>query len=371
MRINEDCSKIDGFIGALLAACADAAPTEPRLAVSTSHNQSEARVDLGPCDGLAVPAGNKLMLRLYAQGVQIYQWNGASWGMFRCAGSEVDRRRRRQRRRRHALSRANVGKQRGSKVVGAVAKRRAPDPTAIACLLLSGRPTEGNGIFDRVTFIQGINTAAGIAPTTPGTFVGEEKRQPIRRNIFSTGLNDSGRVHGDVAPNKVGATLDTNVDCCSQLDAPAPPLVEGTFEAFPLGLRGRVACRAEIRGDRRDVIDRIAVNHNFVAVRAVAQAEPEQAPARENREGGDAAAEAGLLVVDVGVERCGEANTVQGCLVDPDTDVAGERNMVVQVWLELVHKAPGFTVASRLNLPFPGSRGEVDELSNRASENST
>ena len=32
------------------------------------------------CDGLQVPAGNKFAFRLYAVGVQVYRWNGTSWG---------------------------------------------------------------------------------------------------------------------------------------------------------------------------------------------------------------------------------------------------------------------------------------------------
>ena len=35
--------------------------------------------DLGACQNLNVPAGSNLVKHVYAQGVQIYQWNGASW----------------------------------------------------------------------------------------------------------------------------------------------------------------------------------------------------------------------------------------------------------------------------------------------------
>jgi hypothetical protein len=35
--------------------------------------------DLGDCQNLQVPAGHKVAFHAYARGVQIYQWNGASW----------------------------------------------------------------------------------------------------------------------------------------------------------------------------------------------------------------------------------------------------------------------------------------------------
>ena len=35
--------------------------------------------DLGDCQNLQVPAGNKVAFHAYAEGVQIYRWNGTSW----------------------------------------------------------------------------------------------------------------------------------------------------------------------------------------------------------------------------------------------------------------------------------------------------
>ena len=40
---------------------------------------SGREVDLGSCPQLAPPAGSKLVVRTYAQGVQIYRWNGTTW----------------------------------------------------------------------------------------------------------------------------------------------------------------------------------------------------------------------------------------------------------------------------------------------------
>ena len=62
-------------------------------------------------------------------------------------------------------------------MVGSVVDRCTPNPDAVAWLLLSA-VADGPGIFHRVDFIQRINTAGGIAPATPGSFVGQEARVP-------------------------------------------------------------------------------------------------------------------------------------------------------------------------------------------------
>jgi hypothetical protein len=156
-------------------ACADV-PTEPGVKTTMSPAVAEARVDLGPCDSLAVPAGHNLAARLYAQGVQIYKWNGSSW-VFDAPEAQLSA---------DEAGNGLVGTHyrgptweslSGSKTVGAVAKRCVPDPKSIPWLLLNAQ-SSGPGIFDGVTHIQRINTVGGIAPATPGTTVGEEKRVP-------------------------------------------------------------------------------------------------------------------------------------------------------------------------------------------------
>src|SRR5262245_44898058 len=39
--------------------------------------------DLGDCEELAVPEGNKVAFSAYAEGVQIYRWNGQGWDFVR------------------------------------------------------------------------------------------------------------------------------------------------------------------------------------------------------------------------------------------------------------------------------------------------
>ena len=55
----------------------------------------------------------------------------------------------------------------GSKVVGAVLQKAdAPKPGAIPWLLLKAKTNEGTGTFERVTYIQRVDTEGGVAPAT-------------------------------------------------------------------------------------------------------------------------------------------------------------------------------------------------------------
>lgn len=133
--------------------------------------------DLGACQNLAAPAGSVVASHVYAEGAQIYRWNGTSWGfvapdalLFANAGADG------------IVGSHYAGptweSNSGSKVVGAVINRCTPDPNAIPWLSLSGTSSAGPGIFDGVTFIQRVNTVGGLAPSAPGSFVGEEARVP-------------------------------------------------------------------------------------------------------------------------------------------------------------------------------------------------
>jgi Protein of unknown function (DUF3455) len=176
--------------------------------LSTNHNQARVRAaalalllfalvapvradpgddnrapDLGDCQNLQVPAGNKVAFRAYAEGVQIYRWNGASWAFVApeavlFAGDEDD----------EVVGIHYAGptweSASGSKVVGAVLERCTPDPDAIPWLLLRAVSSEGPGIFRRVTFIQRVNTVGGKAPADPGDLPGEEVRVPYTAEYY-------------------------------------------------------------------------------------------------------------------------------------------------------------------------------------------
>jgi len=122
------------------------------------------------CGSIAAPEGNKLAFHVYARGVQVYRFNGATWdfvapvatlyaepSFFGEVGTHY------------------VGPHWESKSGSKVKAERVlntgctPDPAAIAWILLRKVETSGNGIFSTVTFVQRTNTTGGLAPVGPGT----------------------------------------------------------------------------------------------------------------------------------------------------------------------------------------------------------
>ena len=166
----------------VLLACAGFALTSNSSAQTGDDHRAP---DLSPlCDGLQAPQGHIVSAHVYALGVQIYRWNGASWvfvaplaKLFADAGY-------------HGLVGTHYAgptweSNSGSKVV---ATRDAPpcpaDPASIPWLLLRKVTAEGPGIFNNVTYIQRVNTVGGTAPATPGAFVGAEARVPYTAEYF-------------------------------------------------------------------------------------------------------------------------------------------------------------------------------------------
>ena len=132
---------------------------------------------------IQVPDGNKVNFHAYAVGVQIYTWNGSAW-VFKAPD---------------AILYANAGhdgqvgthyagptweSNNGSKVVGVRVAGATPDATAIPWLLLFAKTSEGPGVFGDVSYIQRVNTVGGLAPSTPGSAVGEEARVPYTAEYF-------------------------------------------------------------------------------------------------------------------------------------------------------------------------------------------
>ena len=135
------------------------------------------------CASIEVPEGNKVASHVYAVGVQIYRWNGTAWVFVApsatlYANADYD----------GQVGTHYVGptweSNSGSKVVGARAAGCTPDPTAIPWLLLQGLTSEGPGVFHRVTYIQRVNTVGGLAPSTPGSALGEEAQVPYTAEYF-------------------------------------------------------------------------------------------------------------------------------------------------------------------------------------------
>jgi hypothetical protein len=151
-------------------------------AAADPGNDSRAP-ELGDCQNLQVPAGNKVAFHVYAEGVQIYRWDGTSW-VFMGPEAELFA---------DAGGNGVVGihyagptweSNSGSKVVGTVRQRCTPDPDAIPWLLLGAVSSEGPGIFDRATFIQRVNTAGGNIPNDPGDSPGELAEVPYTAEYF-------------------------------------------------------------------------------------------------------------------------------------------------------------------------------------------
>ena len=167
--------------GILLSGCSGDGAVGPRIHANTISAATSP--ELGPCPDLQPPAGSKLTFHVYAEGVQIYRWNGTSW-VFVAPDAALYA---------DVGGKGQVGTHyagptwesvSGSKVVGTVQKRCTADASAIQWLLLSAVSSEGPGIFSRVASIQRVNTAGGLAPATNGTFVGEEARVPYTTEYY-------------------------------------------------------------------------------------------------------------------------------------------------------------------------------------------
>ena len=135
-----------------------------------------------PVLGIAVTGNYRVHFHGFAVGVQIYTWDGVSWGravpeatLFDAEGNVV------------AIHFAGPTweSNSGSKVLGAVVQPTVTvDPNAIPWVKLKAVSTEGPGIFAGTTFIQRVNTSGGKAPSADGTFVGQVARVPYTADYF-------------------------------------------------------------------------------------------------------------------------------------------------------------------------------------------
>src|SRR5438093_769109 len=111
-------------------------------------------------DDITVPAGNKVHFHGFGVGVQIYTWNGTSWGtavpeavLFNANGIVAIH-----------FGGPTWQSNSGSTVVGALPPKAVTvDPNAIPWLRLDAKSPEGPGIFANTTFIQRVNTSGGKA----------------------------------------------------------------------------------------------------------------------------------------------------------------------------------------------------------------
>lgn len=135
------------------------------------------------CDRVQVAEGNKVAFHAYANGVQVYRWDGFNWVLVQPIATLFA----------NANYQGKVGihyrgptweSNSGSKVVGTRLFGCSPDPTAIPWLKLEAVSTSGPGIFGQVTYIQRVNTAGGLAPTYPGSSIGQVIEVPYTAEYY-------------------------------------------------------------------------------------------------------------------------------------------------------------------------------------------
>jgi hypothetical protein len=139
--------------------------------------------DVGPYTKLNVDPGHKVAFHAFAEGVQIYRWNGTSWVFVAPEAilyADEDG---------HGVVGIHYAgptweSNSGSKVVAAVAERQTVDPDSIPWLKLAATFADGPGIFENITFIQRVNTTGGVAPSEDGDLIGEEVRIPYTAEYY-------------------------------------------------------------------------------------------------------------------------------------------------------------------------------------------
>ena len=152
-------------------------------AARTGDNNREPELPSPACDKVQVETGNRVAFHVYARGVQIYRWDGASWVFVAPVATLFA----------DANYHGQVGihyagptweSNSGSKVVAKRSFDCAPDSSAIPWLLLQTVSTSGPGIFSSVSYVQRVNTTGGLIPATPGSLVGESVEVPYTAEYY-------------------------------------------------------------------------------------------------------------------------------------------------------------------------------------------
>ena len=160
-----------------VAITAIAASLGAGLALRAEDN----RAPIVPAE-IQVEEGNKVHFHGFAIGVQIYTWNGATWGaavpeatLYDTDGNVVA----------YHFAGPTWQSSSGSFVVGALPPKRViVDTNSIPWLLLGVANAQGPGIFADITFIHRVNTVGGNAPSEPGAVVGQVARVPYTADYF-------------------------------------------------------------------------------------------------------------------------------------------------------------------------------------------
>ena len=187
MKLDRKCKQARFLIFPLLMAPVMLAQTPPPRALTAPP--------VVP-DNLKVPTGQVVQLEAQARGVQLYECKAVvarpsqfEWIfkapqaiLFDNKGNKIGQ---------HFAGptwEANDG----SLVVGLVKASAKPNPSAIPWLLLQAKSHKSNGTFSAVTYIQRVDTVAGVAPAQKcdHAHVGTEVRVNYRANYFFYSLSN-------------------------------------------------------------------------------------------------------------------------------------------------------------------------------------
>jgi len=165
-----NCKATAGALALLLGAGLTA------LAAGTDNRAPEVP------DDIAVTGPNKVHFHGFGVGVQIYTWNGVSWGgptpratLFDNDGNIVATH----------FAGPRWKSNSGSIVLGGVVQPTVTvDTNAIPWVKLVALTTEGSGIFADTSFIQRVNTTGGKAPSANGLVVGQVAEVPYTADYF-------------------------------------------------------------------------------------------------------------------------------------------------------------------------------------------
>ena len=164
----------------LLASISFAQETRER-----PHERHDNRPPRIPAE-LRVPAGHEFQSRATGVGVQIYVWTAnptnaalASW-VFKAPHAVLFASHKEERGELVGIHFAGPAWQDndGSKVIAGRVASATIDSTAIPWLLLQATSTSGEGNFTGTTYIQRLTTVGGLAPSAPGSTLGEESLVP-------------------------------------------------------------------------------------------------------------------------------------------------------------------------------------------------
>ena len=167
----------------LLAIAAFSATSLPAVHAVAHDNSPDLPSPL--CDSIDVPVGNKVSHHAYAQGVQMYRWNGTTWAFVEPVATLFSDPEYHGKVGTHYLG-PTWESNNGSKVLAARVPNTGctPDASAIPWLLLQTVSTDGPGPFSSVTFIQRVNTKGGLAPTGPGSLIGTVAEVPYTAEYY-------------------------------------------------------------------------------------------------------------------------------------------------------------------------------------------